>query len=41
MNLVAFSAEIFAALSLAKEDILVLAGDLDREIEANQSLFHV
>ena len=40
-NLVAFSAETFAALSLAKEDIVVLAGDLDREIEANQNLFHV
>lgn len=40
-NLVAFSAETFAALSLGKDDIVVLAKDLDREIEANQSIFQV
>lgn len=40
-NLVAFPAETFAALSLAKDDILVLAADLDRQIEANRSIFQV
>lgn len=37
-NLVAFSAESIAALSLSKDDILVLATDLDRELEASQSI---
>jgi putative nucleotidyltransferase with HDIG domain len=40
-NLVAFSAEVFAALSLGKDDIIVLAGDLDRELEASRSIFTV
>ena len=41
VNLVAFSPETFAALSLTKDDIIVLAGDLDRELEANQTILQV
>ncbi len=40
-NLVTFSANSFAALSLTKDDILVLATDLDRELEASQTLLTV
>ena len=38
MNLVAFSAASIAALALSKDDILVLATDLDRELQANQNI---
>ncbi|MDZ7620084.1 MAG: HDOD domain-containing protein [Patescibacteria group bacterium] len=41
VNTVQFSADIFEALSLTKEDVVVLAGHLDKEIEANQSIFQV
>ena len=40
-NLVAFSPETFSALSLGKDDVLVLAARLDQEIEANQGIFQV
>ncbi|MCL4194695.1 MAG: HDOD domain-containing protein [Thermoguttaceae bacterium] len=38
VNLVAFSKPVIEALSLTKEDIIVLAQDLDHEIERNQNL---
>ena len=40
-NLGVFPRSALEALSLGKEDIVVLAGDLDRELEANRSLFEV
>jgi len=41
MHLVAFPRHAITALNLSKEDILVLAEDLDREIQSNQTLFQV
>ena len=41
LNLVEFPREAIAELSFTKEDVVVLAEDLDREMESNQSLFEV
>ncbi|NQU25212.1 MAG: HDOD domain-containing protein [Candidatus Nealsonbacteria bacterium] len=41
MQLVRFSKPAMAALSLSKEDMLILSADLDKEVAANQSLFQV
>jgi HD-like signal output (HDOD) protein len=41
LNLVEFPRSALEALSLGKEDIMVLASDLDRELEANRSLFEM
>ena len=41
LQLVRFSKPALAALELSKEDVLVLADDLQREIVANKSLFQV
>ena len=41
LKLVKFSKPAIADLSLGKDDIVVLAKDLDREIEANASLFQM
>ncbi len=41
LKLVEFSAPAVAGLNLAKEDIAILAEDLDRELAANASLFSV
>jgi HD-like signal output (HDOD) protein len=41
INLVQFPRDAVAGLSLTKEDVVVLATDLDREMSANESLFQL
>jgi HD-like signal output (HDOD) protein len=41
INLVHFPREAIERLSLTKEDVVVLATDLDREVSANESLFQL
>ena len=41
INLVQFPREAVERLSLTKEDVVVLATDLDREMSTNESLFHL
>jgi len=41
MNLVAFPSEAIAALHLTKDDIVVLATDLERELQANENILNV
>jgi HD-like signal output (HDOD) protein len=41
INLVQFPRDAIGGLSLTKEDIVVLATDLDREMSANESLFQL
>jgi HD-like signal output (HDOD) protein len=41
VHLVEFPRAGILALSLGKEDLVVLANDLDREIDSNQSLFQI
>ncbi len=41
VNLVQFPRHAIEGLSLTKEDLVVLAGDLDREIAANETLFQL
>ena len=41
LPLVAFPADAISAFDLKKEDLLVLAEDLEQELNANQTLFHV
>jgi putative nucleotidyltransferase with HDIG domain len=41
LNLVQFPKSAIAGLSLTKDDVMVLVGDLDRELALNQSLFQM
>lgn len=41
INLVQFPREAIQGLTLTKEDVVVLATDLDREVNANESLFQL
>lgn len=41
LNLVAFSPEVVSALKLTRDDIVVLATDLDRELESNANILNM